>query len=164
MGTPAFPFVNYVYPSTAANTTSMSNIAWTKQKVTGTLGETAYFALDNTINNQLFTQDLSFNVAKLEFNYDLQIIENNSTVSQNSALSTNENASNSKIQIYPSPVKNSLTISGLKEGENFEIFTNDGRKIKSGRYLPNSILDVSKFAKGFYNLKIAGKNFKFIKE
>ena len=30
MGTPPFPFVNYVYPSTASNTTSMANINWTK--------------------------------------------------------------------------------------------------------------------------------------
>lgn len=31
MGTPAFPFVNYLYPSTAANSTYLSNIAATKQ-------------------------------------------------------------------------------------------------------------------------------------
>jgi len=30
MGSPPFPFVNYIYPSTAANTTSMANIEWTK--------------------------------------------------------------------------------------------------------------------------------------
>ena len=30
MGTPPFPFVNYVYPSTAANATTMANINWTK--------------------------------------------------------------------------------------------------------------------------------------
>ncbi len=30
MGTPAFPFVNYLYPATAANSTVMANIAWTK--------------------------------------------------------------------------------------------------------------------------------------
>jgi aminopeptidase N len=31
MGTPPFPFINYMYPSTANNTTSMANINWTKQ-------------------------------------------------------------------------------------------------------------------------------------
>ncbi|MGZ5197320.1 MAG: M1 family metallopeptidase, partial [Kaistella sp.] len=30
MGTPAFPFVNYLYPSTASNSTAISNIDWTK--------------------------------------------------------------------------------------------------------------------------------------
>ncbi|STD02972.1 Aminopeptidase N [Chryseobacterium carnipullorum] len=31
IGNPPFPFVNYVYPSTNANATSMANIEWTKQ-------------------------------------------------------------------------------------------------------------------------------------
>ncbi|HAI80955.1 MAG TPA: peptidase M1, partial [Chryseobacterium sp.] len=30
MGSPAFPFVNYLYPSTTSNSTVMSNIEWTK--------------------------------------------------------------------------------------------------------------------------------------
>ncbi|WP_435522454.1 hypothetical protein [Chryseobacterium indoltheticum] len=30
MGNPPFPFVNYIYPSTNANATSMANIEWTK--------------------------------------------------------------------------------------------------------------------------------------
>lgn len=30
MGTPPFPFINYLYPATANNTTTMNNIAWTK--------------------------------------------------------------------------------------------------------------------------------------
>lgn len=30
MGSPAFPFVNYLYPSTTSNSTIMSNIEWTK--------------------------------------------------------------------------------------------------------------------------------------
>lgn len=30
MGTPPFPFVNYVYPSTVSNTSEMANINWTK--------------------------------------------------------------------------------------------------------------------------------------
>ncbi|MBS1573279.1 MAG: T9SS type A sorting domain-containing protein [Bacteroidetes bacterium] len=31
IGNPPFPFVNYIYPSTAANTSTMSDIEWTKQ-------------------------------------------------------------------------------------------------------------------------------------
>lgn len=34
MGSPPFPFVNYVYPSTAGNTTTMANINWTKNIMT----------------------------------------------------------------------------------------------------------------------------------
>ena len=133
-------------------------------KVTGTLGETAYFALNNDFNNQYFTESLNFTVSKIEFNYDLQIIEKNSTVTQNSSLVTNESLSDSKIQIYPNPVKDNLTISGLKAPESFEIYSTDGRKIKSGSYSPSSDLIVSDLSKGVYILKIAGQNFKFIKE
>ncbi|SFH87133.1 M1 family aminopeptidase [Halpernia frigidisoli] len=133
-------------------------------KVTGTSGETAFLALDNDTNNQLFTKDVSFPVAKVEFNYDLQLIEKNSTVAENKALATNEILSSSKIQIYPNPVKNSLNISGLKDSTAFEIYGIDGRKIKSGNYIPNSNIDVSKLSKGFYLIKIIGQTFKFIKE
>ncbi|SEG53685.1 Por secretion system C-terminal sorting domain-containing protein [Halpernia humi] len=133
-------------------------------KVTGTLGETAYFALDNDSNNQYFTEPLNFTVANVEFNYELQILEKNSTITQNSNLQTNQNSINSKLQIYPNPAKNSLTIFGLQTSEIFEIYSADGRKVKSGKFYPNSNINISGFAKGFYILKIAGQNFKFIKE
>ena len=34
MGSPPFPFVNYVYPSTASNSSTMANINWTKDIMT----------------------------------------------------------------------------------------------------------------------------------
>ena len=133
-------------------------------KVTGTSGEVAYFALNNDSNNQYITVAVPFTVANVEFNYNFQILEKNSTISQNSALVTNENTAASKIQIFPNPVKNSLTISGLKAPEAFEIYSTDGRKIKSGNYQPNSNIDTSSLTKSIYILKIAGQNFKFIKD
>jgi aminopeptidase N len=151
-----------------SQTQSDSSVSYFKMplpiKVTGTLGEIAYFALNNDSNNQYFTKSLNFTVAKVEFNYDLQMIEKNSIVTLNSALATNETVSNSKIQIYPNPVKNTLTILGLKETDNFEIYSIDGKRIKSGSYLPTSNLNVSDLSKGVYIFKIAGQNFKFIKE
>ncbi|MGS0747086.1 M1 family aminopeptidase [Halpernia sp. GG3] len=133
-------------------------------KVTGTLGETVYFALDNDSNNQYFTEALNFTVAKVEFNYDLQMIEKNSTVTLNPNLSNYDISLVSKVQIYPNPVKENLKISGLKTPDNFEIYSVDGRKIKSGSYSPSSNLNVSDLSKGIYILKISGQTFKFIKE
>lgn len=133
-------------------------------KVTGTSGEIAFFSLDNNVNNQLFTQNLSFNVAKVEFNYDLQIIEKNSTVTENKALATDEILRDAKIQIYPNPVKNFLKISGLKTTEVYEIYSADGRRIKTGSYAPDAEVNVSNLPRGNYILKLKGKTFKFIKE
>ncbi len=151
-----------------SQTQSDSSVAYFKMplpiKVTGTLGETAYFALDNDSNNQYFTEPLNFIVANVEFNYDLQIIQKNSKVTMNAALSTHENSNISKIQIYPNPVQNNLNIIGLKTAENFEIYSLDGRKIKSGKYLPNKSLNVSELVKGTYILKINNQSFKFIKD
>ncbi|WP_449398802.1 M1 family metallopeptidase [Chryseobacterium wanjuense] len=44
-------------------------------KVNGTGGQVAYFALNNTTNNQYFVQSVAFPVASVEFNYEYQILE-----------------------------------------------------------------------------------------
>ncbi|WP_332024978.1 M1 family metallopeptidase [Kaistella sp.] len=49
-------------------------------KVTGSNGETAFLVLENTSNAQLFSKPLNFQVVNVEFNYEKQIIEKNSTV------------------------------------------------------------------------------------
>jgi hypothetical protein len=50
-------------------------------KVNGTGGETAYF-LNNTSNNQYFTESVTFLIASVQFNYEYQILEKNSTVTR----------------------------------------------------------------------------------
>lgn len=49
-------------------------------KVTGTNGEVANLVLNNTQNNQNFSELINFKVVNISFNDDLQIIEKNSTV------------------------------------------------------------------------------------
>lgn len=48
-------------------------------KVNGSGGQAAYFVLNNTHNDQEFVETVSFPVASVEFNYEHQILEKNST-------------------------------------------------------------------------------------
>lgn len=172
-----YPSYNIKYSQSAASknltllvsqTRSNSSVSFYEMplpvKVIGTNGELAYLKLNNTTNNQYFTEPLNFTVASVEFNYENQILENNSSVSFSSTLSTNESATVSKIQIFPNPVQSSLKIAGINTSEVFEIYSSDGRKIKSGTLQPNALLSVENISKGIYLLKIKGETHKFIKE
>ena len=82
-------------------------------KVTGTLGETAYLVLDNTMNNQNFANQLTFNVASVQFNYEYQIVQKGSTVTKDPTILAVNNSTKDEIHIYPNPVKDELSVSGL---------------------------------------------------
>jgi aminopeptidase N len=55
-------------------------------KVSGSGGQTAYFVLDHTSNNQYFTQDVGFDVTNVTFNYERQILTKGSTVTKDNNL------------------------------------------------------------------------------
>lgn len=129
-------------------------------KANGTNGETAYFKLNNTTNNQFFTENINFTVASVEFNYEYQMLEKGSTVMHGSIMSTSDSGKN-KLEIYPNPVTTELTILRLNKTESFEIFSIDGRKVKSGT--SSKKVDVSGLGKGTYVIKVNNQNLKFIK-
>ncbi|UOE37238.1 M1 family aminopeptidase [Chryseobacterium oryzae] len=130
-------------------------------KVTGTSGQTAYLVLNNTANNQYFTENITFPISSIQFNYDYQMIENNSTVTQDNNLNVKE-VKNTEVHIYPIPAKNELFVSGLRKEAEFKIYSSDARLIKSG--ITNQKVDISSLEKGVYFIVIDYKNFKFIKE
>ncbi|MDF2551291.1 MAG: C-terminal target protein [Chryseobacterium sp.] len=130
-------------------------------KVNGTGGQVAYFALNNTSNNQYFTETVAFPVASVEFNYEYQILEKNSTVTLDNNLSTSE-IKPVEFAIYPNPAKNELFVSGLKKQTDYTIYTADGRLVKKGK--TENKIDVSSFSKGVYFMTIENTNFKFVKE
>ncbi|MCI3936767.1 T9SS type A sorting domain-containing protein [Chryseobacterium aahli] len=130
-------------------------------KVNGTGGQVAYFALNNTSNNQYFTETVSFPVASVQFNYEYQILEKNSTVAQDNTLSTSE-ATLAQLAIYPNPAKDELFISGLKKQTDYNIVTADGRLVKKGN--TEKKIDISALEKGVYFITIQQLNLKFIKE
>jgi len=132
-------------------------------KVTGSNGETAFLVLENTSNAQLFSKPLNFQVLNVEFNYEKQIIEKNSTVAFDDALSTGS-VSENEVMLFPNPVSDRLNMKGIKENADFEIFSTDGKLIRKGKYSPSQTIDVSRLKVGVYFLKINAKSFKFMKE
>lgn len=133
-------------------------------KVNGTSGQVAYLKLDNNQNVQNFAEQIPFPVASVQFNYDVQIVEANSTVAKdNSILATND-SSISKVQLFPNPAKTEIAISGISKNSKYEIFSMEGRLIKSGIYQPNQSVNISTLSNGTYLLKIDDQQLKFIKE
>ncbi|WP_333851827.1 M1 family aminopeptidase [Epilithonimonas sp.] len=132
-------------------------------KVSGSGGQTAYFVLDHTSNNQYFTQDVNFDVTNVEFNYAKQIITKGSTVTKDNNLAVN-NIQQKNISVYPNPAKSFIKISGLQKSIDYEIFSVDGKLIKKGISNPDSEINISAFVKGTYILKFNNQSIKIIKE
>lgn len=149
----------------AAQTQSHSSVSFFDMplpiKINGTGGQVAYFALNNTTNNQYFTETVAFPVASVEFNYEFQIIEKNSTVTLDNTLNTSD-ITLDQFSIYPNPAKDQLFISGLKKPTDFTIYTADGRLVKQGK--TESKIEISSLTKGIYFITIQNLNLKFIKE
>ena len=132
-------------------------------RVTGSGGQTAYFVLDHTANNQYFTQDVGFTVTGVTFNYENQIITRGSTVIRDNTLAV-DSFNKDKINIYPNPAKSFIKIAGLEKSAEYEIFTLDGKLIKKGNAEKDSEINISAFVKGTYILKFNDQSFKIIKE
>lgn len=131
-------------------------------KVNGTGGEVAYFALDNTSNNQYFTQTVTFPVASVQFNYEYQMLERNSTVTQDATLST-ASADVESFALYPNPAKNELYVKGIDKQTDYTIHTADGRLVRKSVYQPNKTINITELVPGTYIFSIKDKTIKFIK-
>lgn len=149
----------------AAQTQSHASVSFFEMplpiKVNGTGGQVAYFALNNTLNNQYFTETVAFPIASVEFNYEYQILEKNSTVTQDNTLSTYD-IKLDQFAIYPNPAKDELFVSGLKRQTEYSIYTSDGRLVKKGK--TEKKIDVSTLSSGVYFVDIEQAKFKFVKE
>jgi hypothetical protein len=121
-------------------------------KVTGTGGQIAYFALDNTVNNQYFTQAVTFPVSTVEFNYEYQIIEKNSTVTQDNTLSTSDFVKD-EFALYPNPAKNEINIKGVEKATDFAIYFIDGKLVRKEVYQPGKAINISELIPGLIYLK-----------
>lgn len=132
-------------------------------KVNGTAGEVAYFRIVNNAPNQMVNFPVTFTVASVQFNYEHQILERNSTVVMDNALSTAE-VQNEAVVLYPNPAKSEVFFKGIKKGEDFKIFSADGKLAKAGKYIPNESISISEFPAGTYFIKIKNLNLKFVKK
>ncbi|PZU87236.1 MAG: peptidase M1 [Chryseobacterium sp.] len=132
-------------------------------KVSGSGGQTAYFVLNNTSNNQYFIQDVGFDVTSVSFNYENQIITRGSTVIKDNSLAVSD-INKEKLNIYPNPAKSFVKISGLAKSTDYEIYSVDGKLIKKGIADPNSEINISALVKGTYIFKFNDQSVKIIKE
>ncbi len=133
-------------------------------KVNGNGGQVAYLTIDHTTNNQNFANLINFPVSSIQFNYENQIIQRNSTVTKDTSILAVDDSSKDAVKIYPNPVKNQLSVSGISKDQNFEIFSIDGKLIKKGSISSGKPVDVTSLSKGVYIFKIDIQNLKFVKQ
>ena len=69
-----------------------------------------------------------------------------------------------EVALFPNPVKNEINFKGISKVSEYEIFSADGKLIKSGTYKPSVSINVAGMTKGVYFIKINGKNLKFVKD
>ncbi|MDR6370735.1 aminopeptidase N [Chryseobacterium bernardetii] len=131
-------------------------------KVTGTAGQTAYFVLNNTSNNQSFLQSVTFPIASVQFNYEYQILEKNSTVVQDNTLSVSS-VEKDGFGLYPNPAKNEINLKGINKAVDFTIHAIDGKLVGKGIYQPGKAIGIAELVPGAYFITIDEKNIKFIK-
>lgn len=132
-------------------------------KVNGTGGQTAYLVLNNTSNNQNFSEAISFPIASVQFNYEYQILEKNSTVTQDNTLSVSS-VDKENFGLYPNPAKNELYLKGIIKAEEFSIHALDGKLIRKGIYKPGKAIGIAELVPGAYIFSVKEKNIKFIKQ
>lgn len=132
-------------------------------KVTGTNGEILDIVLENTSNNQLFSKPINFEVATVEFNKEMEIVEKNSTVIFDAALATNSSNLN-EITLFPNPAKNEINLKGIGKNVPFQIYASDGKLIRKSIFKTGNPINISSFQTGTYFIKIEGQNLKFLKK
>jgi len=149
-----------------SQTQSSANVSFFEMplpiKVTGTSGQTAYFVLNNTSNNQSFLQSVTFPIASVQFNYEYQILEKNSTVTQDNTLSVSS-VEKESFGLYPNPAKNEINLKGINRAADFTIHAVDGKLVVKGTYQPGKAIGISELVLGTYFITIDEKSIKFIK-
>lgn len=69
-----------------------------------------------------------------------------------------------ELRLYPNPSKNTITISGVKQPEDYSVYNVMGKHIAKGKISNNNQIAIEKFSDGLYFLKLEnGHTIKFIK-
>ena len=131
-------------------------------RIKGTNGEVLNLKLENSVNGQSFTVPVNFTVSTVTFNDEKHLVTRNSTVTKDGTLLSAADPTAEKMAVFPNPVRDLLYIKGLKNTEQFEIYSIDGKRILNGK--TSNMIDVRSLPAGFYLLKLDRQTFKFIKE
>lgn len=113
-------------------------------RVLGTQGEVMDLILNNTTNNQLFTNAINFTVNDIIFDPEFDIISKNNTVQ----LGINESVTELPFLMYPNPVSQAVYIQKPESLQITEVRIYDalGQLLSQRSFEP--ILDVSSFSTG----------------
>lgn len=133
-------------------------------RLNGTNGETAYFKVNNVSNNEMVTIPVSFEVASLDFNYELQMLEKSSAVTRDTSLMVQEITGSSPVSVYPVPAGDVLYVKGIKSKVGYELYSIDGKLLQRGTVTAGGPVAVHGLTAGFYIIKIDGNNLKFMKK
>ena len=154
-----------------------SNLNWTVENESGianyevlrSTNGSDYVSVGKVAANNSKGYNLLDNVAGKgnQFFYRLKINSNDNTFSYSQVIVLS-NSANDRITIYPNPVSNVVNISSLKGIEMINIFSVDGRRmIEQKAIAGKNTVDISKLARGTYNLVISNglevSNYKIVK-
>ncbi|MDC1492148.1 M1 family aminopeptidase [Flavobacteriaceae bacterium] len=120
-----------------------------KIRVFGESGEELDLVLDHNYNNQIFINEIGFNVSSIEINPEYDVISKNNFV----LLSSETPAINNELIIYPNPTSSNIEIKkpfSLKIN-NIELFNINGQLISTYSYSKN--LELGGLNQGQYFLK-----------
>ena len=130
--------------------------------------------LEHTLNGQLFSVEVPFEVTGVQFDPDLWLISANNTVEQAELVAANELYNNSQILLYPNPATNNLQITLLEKNApniaNWSIVNHIGQQVETGIITGASThISVKNLPSGMYEYIIklpTGKNItrRFIKQ
>ena len=118
-------------------------------RVLGESGEALDLVLDHNYNNQVFINDVGFNVSSVEINPDYNVISKDNFV----LLSSDTPIINEELIIYPNPTSSNIEINkpyGLKIS-NIELFNINGQLVSSYNYSKN--IQLENLSKGQYFFK-----------
>lgn len=131
-------------------------------KVVGANGQSLDLVLNNTSNNQYFINAVGFPVTAVYFNQDLHILTKNSTVIKDNSLAVDD-VKNLKVKLYPNPATTEIFVSNLQKNSHYQIFSLDGRLVKSGIIENGKAINISELEKSEYILKTEHEQIKFLK-
>ena len=125
-----------------------------KIRVFGDSGEVIDLVLDHNYNEQIFINEVGFNVSSIEINPDFDVVsKNNSTIN----LSTESNLINKELIIYPNPTSSNIEIkkpNSLKIN-NIELFNINGQLVSTYKY--SETLELRGLNQGQYFFKFHSK-------
>ncbi len=119
-------------------------------RIIGTLGETLDIVLNNTVDQEVFSNSVNFTVASIEFDPEADLISKNNNV----FITSNNLDINGSFKIFPNPANNELTLvkPDTLEVSEILIFNALGQLLYQSNWAP--VISVKSFSSGILFIKL----------